>query len=61
VRKSLVMQLAWKLAVLAAIVGLALAGGPGWLLGALLTLLGVHAQPAGLNPPTAESDPNGSD
>jgi hypothetical protein len=45
------LQLVWRLAVLASIVGLTLAGRPGWLVGALLTLLGVQTQPTDPRPP----------
>jgi hypothetical protein len=51
VRNRFVLHLVWKLAVLGAIVGLTLAGGPSWLVGSLLTLLGVQAQPTDPRPP----------
>jgi hypothetical protein len=52
VRNRAVLYLTWRVAVLVAIVGLTLADGPGWLLGSLLTLLGVQAQPNDPRPPT---------
>jgi hypothetical protein len=50
-RNRAALHLVWRLAVLASIVGLTLAGSPGWLVGSLLTLLGVQAQPTDPRPP----------
>jgi hypothetical protein len=51
VRNRAALHLTWQLAVLVAIVGLALACSPGWLIGSLLTLLGIQGQPTDPRPP----------
>jgi hypothetical protein len=51
VRSQAVLRLVWQLAVLIALVGLTLADGPTWLIGSLLTLLGVQLQPVDPKPP----------